>query len=171
MLRACFGSRISPGGSAPSRLLVLPLAGVGLQRSLPHGVPGVRQGKPGISQQDGSAFSSHILCPQKCFDHYDVKVVLHFSQVPVGQGKEAMGACETTFKTQPPAPRPWPCGASVTQCHPPLQPASLPGPRPPPTLLPACASALINNSARANYSLSSSLSPSLIPGKQRRLQW
>lgn len=63
--------------------------------------------------------------------------------------------------------------APLQQCRPPLQPAwqerRLPASCPPLKLIPTCAIALINNSAVANYSLSSSLSSSLIPGKQRRL--
>lgn len=66
-----------------------------------------------------------------------------------------------------------PTHTPLQQCRPPLQPAwqerRLPASCPPLKLIPTCAIALINNSAVANYSLSSSLSSSLIPGKQRHL--
>lgn len=76
------------------------------------------------------------------------------------------------------------CGCGVHSCQPPAHspaaavsqspratPAGVMVPQPSATteLIPTCAAALINNSAIANYSLSSSLSFSQIPGKQRNV--
>lgn len=70
--------------------------------------------------------------------------------------------------TQPPALCPWPrCGNVTLPFSQPRKSDGSPASCPPPKLIPTCAIAFINNSAIANYSLSSSLSSSLIPGKQR----
>ena len=69
-----------------------------------------------------------------------------------------------------PAPHPRPrCSNVALPFSQPRKSNGSPASCPPPKLIPTCAIALINNSAVANYSLSSSLSSSLIPGKQRHV--